>query len=130
MATGFETMIGAVRVWPAVLDVVSHEHDIRGAIDRPGNRNSPSVYHGAEALCARAVGLSRPIRVVWEDGERCMGPDTGDELLLRTTRFDTVRWRLGRRSRLQMAHLDWSADPQPVLDHLVVFGPSGYDIIE
>lgn len=39
-----------------------------------------------------------------------------EKLVLRTTRFDTLRWRLGRRSRAQLARLDWSADPQPVLD--------------
>lgn len=31
---------------------------------------------------------------------------------------------LGRRSRDQVAALDWSRDPEPVLDHLFVFGPS------
>lgn len=29
-----------------------------------------------------------------------------------------------------LAALDWSRDPAPVLDHLVVFGPAARDIIE
>ena len=37
---------------------------------------------------------------------------------------------MGRRSRAQLAGLDWSGDPAPVLDHLVVFGPSPLDIAE
>ena len=49
---------------------------------------------------------------------------------LTTTRYEAFRWRMGRRSRGQLAALDWSGDPAPVLDHLVVFGPAGADIIE
>jgi hypothetical protein len=37
---------------------------------------------------------------------------------------------MGRRSRGQLAALDWSGDPSPVLDHLVVFGPAMADIAE
>jgi hypothetical protein len=37
---------------------------------------------------------------------------------------------MGRRSRSQFAALDWSGDPSPVLDHLVVFGPATSDVIE
>ncbi len=70
------------------------------------------------------------IRVVWHDGEGHMGPDNGPQLVVHSSRFETVRWRLGRRSRAQLARLDWSADPAPVLDHLCVFGPAQTDIIE
>jgi hypothetical protein len=51
-------------------------------------------------------------------------------LTLRTTRFEAFRWRMGRRSREQLAALDWSGDPTPVLGHLVVFGPARTDIAE
>jgi hypothetical protein len=37
---------------------------------------------------------------------------------------------MGRRSRDQLAALDWSGDPAPVLDHLVIFGPARTDIVE
>lgn len=77
LAPRFEEVVGTFNIWPAVLDVASHEHDIRGALGRPGGR-----------------------------------------------------WRLGRRSRAQLAGLAWSDDPGPVLDHLVVFGPSPEDIHE
>jgi uncharacterized protein (TIGR03083 family) len=130
LAPAFEGLIGAGRAWPAVLDIVSHEHDIRGAIGRPGGRDSPGVYLGAEALCARARGLPVAIRLIWEDGETRMGTDTPIGLILYTTRFETLRWRLGRRSRTQMERLAWSGDPTPVLDHLALFGPARSDIIE
>jgi hypothetical protein len=50
--------------------------------------------------------------------------------VLHTTAFEAFRWRLGRRSRAQLAAMEWSADPTAVLDHLVVFGPAARDVIE
>jgi len=74
----FEEIVAAFEVFPAVIDVASHEQDIRGA----------------------------------------------------TTWYEAFRWRMGRRSRDQLAALDWSGDPSPVLDHLVVFGPATADVVE
>jgi len=88
-----------------------------------------------------------PVRVTVEDAEFRAGPAGGGRaaaeplpgagrgrdgpvLGLRTTRFEAFRWRMGRRSRDQLAALDWSGDPAPVLDHLVVFGPARTDIVE
>jgi hypothetical protein len=68
--------------------------------------------------------------VTVEDTEYRAGPDGDPGLGLRTTRYEAFRWRMGRRSRDQLAALDWSGDPAPVLDHLVVFGPARTDIIE
>jgi hypothetical protein len=41
-----------------------------------------------------------------------------------------LRWRTGRRSRAQLAAMDWSGDLTPVLDHLYTFGPADADIVE
>jgi uncharacterized protein (TIGR03083 family) len=122
----FAEILGAFQIWPGVIDVTSHEHDIRTAIGRPGARDSEAVWHCSQLLLS---GLQPPVdvRVTVEDGQ--FGTD-GAELELRTTRFDALRWRMGRRSRTQLAALDWSGDPAPVLDHLVVFGPSTTDIVE
>ena len=65
-----------------------------------------------------------------EDAEYRAGPPNGTELRLATSRFEAFRWRMGRRSRAQLAGLNWSGDPSPVLDHLTFFGPSAADIIE
>lgn len=129
LAPRFEEAIASFNVWPAVLDVASHEHDIRGALGRPGGRDAEAVRAGAEQLI---VWLQPPVplTVRVEDAEFRVGPDSGEDLVLETTRFEALRWRLGRRSRAQLAALSWSADPSPVLDHLVVFGPSPEDIHE
>jgi hypothetical protein len=65
-----------------------------------------------------------------EDAEFRLGPDSGPPLTLATTRFEAFRWRMGRRSRDQLAALGWSGDPAPVIDHLVVFGPAACDVVE
>ena len=65
-----------------------------------------------------------------EDTEFRAGPDNATELRLTTSRFEAFRWRMGRRSRAQLAGLDWSGDPAPLLDHLTIFGPAARDIIE
>ena len=71
-----------------------------------------------------------PVQVTVEDTEFRAGPAGEPVLGLTTTRFEAFRWRMGRRSRDQLAALDWSGDPAPVLDHLVVFGPARTDIVE
>jgi hypothetical protein len=50
--------------------------------------------------------------------------------VLRTTSWEAFRWRLGRRSRAQLAAMDWSADPSEFLDQLCIFGPATVDVIE
>lgn len=128
-APRFAEVVGRFAVWPVVIDIASHEQDIRGAIGRPGARDTEVVRLCADALLS-GLDLPSPVRVVVEDGEYRAGPGQGDALGLATTRFEALRWRMGRRSRAQLAALDWSGDPAPVLDHLVVFGPAGQDIIE
>jgi uncharacterized protein (TIGR03083 family) len=128
-APQFGEIVAAFEVWPAVIDIVSHEQDIRGAIGRPGERDSDVVRTAAAAVLS-VLAPPVPMRVTVEDAEFRVGPDEGPELGLATTRFEALRWRLGRRSRAQMAALDWSGDPAPVLDHLVIFGPATADLIE
>jgi len=86
-------------------------------------------------LCRLDVPV--PVRIVTEDGEYLVGHDADHpeltccrELTLATRRFEAFRWRMGRRSRSQLAALAWSGDPAPVLDHLAFFGPASSDIIE
>jgi uncharacterized protein (TIGR03083 family) len=125
----FSEVVGAFGIWSAVIDIATHEQDIRAALGRPGARDSEVVR-----LCAGAVLSSLapplPMRVSVEDTEFRVGPGEGAALGLVTTRFEALRWRMGRRSRAQMAALDWSGDPSPVLDHLALFGPAVSDIVE
>jgi uncharacterized protein (TIGR03083 family) len=128
-APQFADLVAAVDVPPAVLDIASHEQDIRGALGLPGGRDTEVIRWASTTLINRLTPPV-PMRVTVEDAEYRVGPEEGDELRLSTCRYDVFRWRFGRRSRAQLAALDWSGDPSPVLDHLVVFGPATTDIIE
>ena len=116
-------------VEPPVGDVTSHEHDVRAALGRPGARDSAAVHYSSDRLLTN-LRPPVPLRVTVEDAEYRSGPDDGAEIQLRTTRFEALRWRTGRRSRAQLAAMDWSEDPTPVLDHLYMFGPADTDIVE
>jgi len=125
----FEELVSAFKVWPAVIDVASHEQDIRGAVGQPGARDTEVIRVLAGWLITR-LPSPVPMCVTVEDAEIRVGPDGDPVLGLRTTRYQAFRWRMGRRSRSQLAAFDWSGDPSPVLDHLVVFGPAAADVIE
>jgi uncharacterized protein (TIGR03083 family) len=129
LAPDFETGVDAIRSRPAVIDAATHEQDIRGALGQPGARDSEVVLIGSRWL---VEGLEPPVAltVVVDGDEIRVGPEGGGPLTVRTDHFDAFRWRMGRRSRSQLAALDWSGDPAPVLDHLTVFGPSATDIRE
>ena len=129
VAPQFEQFVRARKAWPAVIDIASHEQDIRAAVGRPGARDAEVVWHGSDWLLTR-LRLPVALTVAVEDAEYRAGPPGGTPLRLATSRFEAFRWRMGRRSRAQLAALDWSGDPSPVLDHLTIFGPSAADIIE
>lgn len=114
---------------PPLGDIACHEHDIRSALGKPGARDAQSVLWTSDRLLAM-LRPPVPLRITVEDGEYRSGPPDGDEIVLLTTRFDALRWRTGRRSRAQLAAMDWSTDPAPVLDHLYLFGPATSEVIE
>jgi uncharacterized protein (TIGR03083 family) len=124
----FERLIEAMQIWPAVIDIVSHEHDIRAAVQRPGARDTDAVRVVSDTILRFAPPV--PLTIEVEDDRIELGTGSPDRLLLRTSRWEVLRWRMGRRSRAQLAAMDWSDDPGPVLDHLVVFGPATADVIE
>ena len=131
LAPPFEEFLSRTPVWPAALDVLSHEQDIRGAVDQPGARDVPGIRQGAELL----IGSLRPpvdLLVRTEDGEHAVGPagEAAQRMELTTTSFEAFRFRLGRRSRAQLASLAWSGDPGAVLNQLTIFGPSPLDVVE
>lgn len=113
-----------------VIDTVTHEHDLRGALHLP----PPEVTVDDEAYALafrsylaaageRAVeaGLP-PLVVVTPDGPFPVGEGPGP-VTARTTRHELFRALAGRRSEHQVRAWRWSADPDPWLDVLNQFGP-------
>lgn len=116
-------------VWPIVIDAGAHEQDVRGAVGDVGARDSAVVTIGTHVLL-RGLDVPRPLLVRTEREELRVGPDEGEPVVLSTTTFEAFRWRMGRRSRAQLAAMDWSGDPAPFLDRLCVFGPARSDVVE
>jgi uncharacterized protein (TIGR03083 family) len=120
--------------WVIVSDIAAHGQDLRGALDRPGERESAAV----------TLGFRRYIAGLGQRLDRAGLP----ALLLRTPERDyqagsgsppaTVTasaWELfralgSRRGTGQILALPWSGDPQPYLTLLCAYGPRADDLIE
>ena len=124
-----EALLDAMPVTQLVLDAGSHELDVRGALGDNGFRDGDLVRVGSKVLLA-SLAVPAPLVVVTERGQARRGPQDGAVTTLVTTAFEVFRWRLGRRSRAQLAAMDWSGDPEPFLDHLCIFGPAEADLVE
>lgn len=120
----------------AVFDVFHHAHDIRGALGRVEARQTPEAAFVATLMTKffrsgwgpsglPAIRLSTPSgswHLGAEDAQPVAALDTSD--------FELARMLIGRRSRAQMLAAGWEGDPEPVVDHLTVFGPPVTDLTE
>ena len=129
-AARFEPLLDAeqMRLPAAVLDVVTHEHDIRGAVGQPGNREDPTLLMAAQLLGRgwqhkiAAAGLA-PVAIV--------DAPTDDAPCLAATPFELFRSAFGRRSDRQLRdRFTGVGDPAPYIELLCIFGPSPVDITE
>ena len=108
----------------AVADVVTHEHDIRGALRQPGARDSDAVRIGlgfiAPAFVASAASAAVSVRVRASDGSE-FGPEDAD-LILTGEPFELLRAMTGRRSTDQIRAMSWAGDAESALAAFE-FGP-------
>ena len=129
-----EALLDRQPIWPVVLDAGSHELDVRAALADTGARHSALVVVGSKVLL-HGLRVPAPLVVRTEHAVVRSGPAVdaapgGPPVTLTTTAFEAFRWRLGRRSRRQLAAMDWDGDPTPFLDRLCVFGPAEDDLVE
>lgn len=127
-APAFEEVLSGFEIWPGAIDVLSHEQDVRHALDRPGGRDDPLFAVVAEMLLRRLDGRLALTAVV--DGEPVEVQGPGAPLGLRTTAFEVVRATLGRRSVDQVCALDWTGDPAAAMDCFFVFGVATDALVE
>jgi len=95
------------------IDCQAHEHDIRHALGRPGNRDNDIIVSAAAEMLDK----------LREEGVELRG----------ATPFEVFRSRLGRRSRSQLDDYDWVGEPDAVAavrDAWFAFGPAEQPIIE
>ncbi|MDZ7732414.1 MAG: maleylpyruvate isomerase family mycothiol-dependent enzyme [Acidimicrobiia bacterium] len=117
-----------------LIDLWTHEQDVRHAVDRPGGRDSSAARYAWEPL---VDGLDAAIRHAGLDalelrtGEATVvvGGDTATATV-EVPRYELLRASLGRRSPAQMRAWAWRGDPEPYLAVLPQFGPRDDDLVE
>ncbi len=114
-----------------IFDTVTHEHDMRFALNAPGARESDGMLV-ALAFVSRVLPTSAANAGI---GLQVLIPDPSSTgvvhalpsvasakslrpLTLRTTLFDFVRMSGSRRSEEQVRAMNWSDDPTPILSLL------------
>jgi hypothetical protein len=85
-----------------VIDVTSHEHDVRGAVGRPGHRDAPAVAYALESVVETLAawwpaGLPA-VRLAGDSGAWTLGAGA-PAASLRASDFELLRAVMGRRSR-------------------------------
>jgi uncharacterized protein (TIGR03083 family) len=117
-----------IAVGQMVTDSVTHEQDIRGALDAPGGRDSDALDI-AFRWGAKVLDGSMPLRLESEAGPVTVGE--GEPVAaVRTTRFELVRSYTGRRSLDQMRAYEWEGKPQPERLVLAIFSPREQPLVE
>lgn len=103
-----------------VFDVLTHEHDIRGALGEPGSRTGDLSYEVALGFLATMLDLT--FQHTGRAAMRLTTPSIGtvqlgdpdaatDQLVIEVSDFDALRAFGGRRSVRQLLTLPWHEDP-------------------
>jgi uncharacterized protein (TIGR03083 family) len=139
VAPAVEAMAGAFGAagFQWVGDQAIHEQDVRGALGRPGARDSETIEVGLRfmvpAFLEAVAALGLPTLEV-RAGERSWRSGEGDEPAVRLALppFDAMRSICGRRSVDQLRALPWTADPEPYLEAFTwgPFTPPAADVVE
>ncbi len=106
-------------------DAVTHEHDLRGALGVPGERESDAIayaFRGVSGGIGRQRGDTGALRILHEAGETVVGAGE-PTATVETTRFEVVRASVGRRSFDQIVAWDWEGDFQRETMVLARFAP-------
>lgn len=107
-----------------ITDLAAHEHDIRGALGRPGARDSEAVTVGLQAQVGGlrrnfgAVGL--PTLCLEASGLRDWMIGLGDPVAtLRGEPFELFRATGGRRTVDEVRAMHWEGDAEVFIPHLL-----------
>jgi hypothetical protein len=105
-----------------LIDLVTHEHDLRGALDRPGARADDAVAIAVELLARKFAARLRPtgvpaLRLTCEQWGYETAPPPVRAILV-ADRFELFRGFTGRRSAAEVRRWMWSGDPGPYLPYL------------
>ena len=112
------------------LDVWHHENDVRGALGLAAQtQDADQLAHFTVGGLARGWDADLPgVRVVATDSGREWRLGERADLEWRADTFEIARAVTGRRSTEQIAAMDWSADPGPVVERLPTLPPPRADL--
>jgi uncharacterized protein (TIGR03083 family) len=119
-----------------VYDAVAHEHDLRGALGRPGDRDADGVLASLDVMVAMverdlAAHGPKPGTLRLRAGAREWVLGSGDPTVsLTTTPFELMRLLGSRRSRSQILAAPWDGDVEPFLPALAHMPLPARDIVE
>lgn len=114
-------------------DCHAHEHDVRHALNRPGNRDSAIIDDAVPRLLASLAQVPVALVVHLDDGASVDVGAGGPPIELTTSRFEVFRSMLGRRTVDQVRGLAWTGDAAAIdlaVDGWFTFGPSDRPIQE
>ena len=115
-------------------DLCIHADDVLAAIGRmpDGTRAATGIAFATYAFGVdyrlRALGLPA-LGFRYDGKERTVG-DGPPAATLTASRWELLRVVAGRRSRAQIAALEWTGDPEPYLALLPAYGERGDDLVE
>jgi uncharacterized protein (TIGR03083 family) len=102
-------------------DQALHEHDVRGALDRPGARDSETIDMGLRFMVPgfleAVANRDLPVLALRAGDRTWTSGNDGDEpaTRLELEPFEALRAICGRRSPDQLRALPWTGDPEPYL---------------
>lgn len=118
-----------------VFDIAVHEHDIRGALGLPGNRDGElidlAVGHTTQLWLSKIESAGLDTVVIVDDVGSVIAGGADAPVTFRASRFEFFRAAFGRRSPAQIERrFNGADDPSPYVPLLCLLGPAKADIIE
>jgi uncharacterized protein (TIGR03083 family) len=102
-----------------ITDLTTHEHDLRGALGRPGARDSDAVAIGlaftAPNFLTSITDRDLPALSLRAGDSEWAADGARPAVSVSADRFELLRALTGRRSASQLRRLKWDGDPGPYL---------------
>ncbi len=101
-------------------DVITHEQDLRGALDRPGARDEATlelaIYTYMRFFGTRVKKAGLPAVELRTDGNSWVAGAGEPGAAVTAEPFELLRALTGRRTRDQVRAMKWEGDPEPYVD--------------
>jgi uncharacterized protein (TIGR03083 family) len=137
VAAQLEQALEHVAPGPASLlvgDAVTHEHDLRGAVGRPGERGSDAVWIALERYVKwfgkRLKDAELPSVVVHTGDRRWQAGILDPAAEIKGEPFELLRALTGRRTIDEISSLAWTGDPAPYIELFSTYSPTRTSLSE